>query len=283
MQTLATFAALAKTLPVNPATFPAQVVSAVLSTNPARTFVYGIADSGSAQAYYYYDARQGQLAGYNMVAVPKPLPVSVLPPTLLGADRPVPHGRPAPTTWRSTRIPWPPSIAAAMPSILKTALSTLKSHGFRKYIHYIHGLLANHAGGADRAAGPVHPGCRKPTGAAELFDSRKHRRRATLNAAADTLYTVSDSGVMIFPVGRLNQQHRLAASVRDVVASGTFCDRSVITQTVAITDPGGGNTDFQLSTSTQGVTISPSSGMTPAVVQVRVDPTVFQNQNGTLA
>jgi uncharacterized protein (TIGR03437 family) len=88
---------------------------------------------------------------------------------------------------------------------------------------------------------------------------------------------------MVFPVGRLNQQHRLVASVRDVAARGTFCNRNMITQTVTITDPGGGNTDFLLSTDTQGVTISPSSGITPATVQVRVDPTTFQNQNGTLS
>ena len=76
--------------------------------------------------------------------------------------------------------------------------------------------------------------------------------RSVLSAAADMLYTVSDSGVMIFPVGRLNQQHRLSASVRDVVARGTFCNRSVITQTLTMTDPGGGNTDFELSSNTAG-------------------------------
>jgi hypothetical protein len=67
---------------------------------------------------------------------------------------------------------------------------------------------------------------------------------------------------MVFPVGRMNQQHRVVASVRDVVARGTFCNRNMITQTIAITDTGGGNTDFQLSSNTQGVTISPSSGIT---------------------
>jgi uncharacterized protein (TIGR03437 family) len=105
----------------------------------------------------------------------------------------------------------------------------------------------------------------------------------TLSADAGLLYTVSDSGVMVFPVGRLNQQHRLVASVRDVAARGTFCNRNMITQNVTITDPGGGNTDFTLTSNTNGVTVSPSSGVTPATVQVRVDPTAFQNQNGTLA
>ena len=67
-----------------------------------------------------------------------------------------------------------------------------------------------------------------------------------------------------------------------MLVSGNFCNRSVITQTLTITDPGGGNTDFIISGNPTGVTISPSSGITPATVQVRVDPTAFQNQNGTV-
>src|SRR5436853_2326043 len=48
--TTTTFANLAKALPTDLGKFPAQVISSVLSTNPDRTVVYGIADSGSAQA-----------------------------------------------------------------------------------------------------------------------------------------------------------------------------------------------------------------------------------------
>jgi uncharacterized protein (TIGR03437 family) len=106
--------------------------------------------------------------------------------------------------------------------------------------------------------------------------------RATLTEAADMLYAISDSGVTVLPVGRLKQFPRVATTQRDVVASGNFCSRNVITQSLTITDPGGGNTDFTVSSSVQGVTISPASGMTPANVQVRVDPNVFQNQNGTV-
>src|SRR5262249_3871766 len=107
--------------------------------------------------------------------------------------------------------------------------------------------------------------------------------RAVLNQDNSTLYAVSDSGVTVFPVGRMNQQRRLRFSTSDIVARGSFCNRNVITQTITITDPGGGNTDFILSSNTGGVTISPSIGFTPATVQVRIDPTAFQNQNGTLA
>jgi uncharacterized protein (TIGR03437 family) len=86
----------------------------------------------------------------------------------------------------------------------------------------------------------------------------------------------------VFPVGRMNQQNRVTATVSDLVARSTFCNRSVIVQTLTITDPGGGRTaDFSLSTDGPGVTISPSAGRTPATVQVRIDPTYYQNQNGT--
>jgi hypothetical protein len=73
MQNVATFAALAKTLPVTVDTFPSQVISAALSTNPDRTMVYGIADSSSAQAFYRYNARSGDLFAVGLTAAPKPL------------------------------------------------------------------------------------------------------------------------------------------------------------------------------------------------------------------
>ena len=74
MQSVATFAAPGEDAAGRLSdTFPAQVISAALSTNPDRTIVYGIADSGSAQAFYRYDARQGRLYAIGIVAVPKPL------------------------------------------------------------------------------------------------------------------------------------------------------------------------------------------------------------------
>src|SRR5437763_4914295 len=81
--------------------------------------------------------------------------------------------------------------------------------------------------------------------------------RMLLNSSSDFLYAVSDSGVMVFPIGRLNQQNRITAMVSDVVARSTFCNRSVIVQTLSMADPGGGRTtDFVLSTNAPGVTIA---------------------------
>ena len=44
--------------------------------------------------------------------------------------------------------------------------------------------------------------------------------KSLLNAARDTVYAISDSGLMILPVGSLNRAHRLAASREDLVLLG---------------------------------------------------------------
>jgi uncharacterized protein (TIGR03437 family) len=280
MQTLATFAALAKTLPTPIDTFPAQIISAALSTNADRTFVYGIADSGSSQAYYYYDARKADLRGYFMVAAPKPLPrVSVAPDgswALVG----------------QYRMDAGANFLAQFPnSITSTNIggSAIDSKGTVIYGQIVTASSASTtsttgSSSSTPAAAPPVLSIMDPENllVKESFSIPENiTGRSILSAANDMLYAASDSGVLVFPVGRMNQQHRLLASVRDVVARGTFCNRNVITQTLTITDPGGGNTDFQLTSNTQGVTVSPASGITPASVQVRIDPTAFQNQNGT--
>ena len=61
------------------------------------------------------------------------------------------------------------------------------------------------------------------------------------------MYSISDSGVTVLPVGSLRQTHRVRAVQEDVVFRGNFCNRAVATQQLTITDPGGGNTDFTLS------------------------------------
>lgn len=105
--------------------------------------------------------------------------------------------------------------------------------------------------------------------------------KSVLSGDTNTMYGVSDSGVLVVPVGSLSRTPRLAVSQNDLVFRGSFCDRRVTAQTFTITDPGGGNTPFSVSSSTQGVTVSPTSGLTPATVTVSVDPNAFQNQNGT--
>jgi uncharacterized protein (TIGR03437 family) len=106
--------------------------------------------------------------------------------------------------------------------------------------------------------------------------------KSILSPDNNTMYAISDSGVMIVPVGSLNSVPRLVASTEDVVFRGNFCNRRIATQTFTITDPGGNNTPFTVSTSTAGIGISPSSGVTPATITVSVDPNAFASQKGTV-
>ncbi|HLI85181.1 MAG TPA: hypothetical protein VKV17_14780 [Bryobacteraceae bacterium] len=107
--------------------------------------------------------------------------------------------------------------------------------------------------------------------------------RSVLNSAGSVMYSVSESGITILPVGSLNQAHRLTSDHQDLVFRGNFCQSGVITQSFQLTDPGGGQTAFSLSANIPGVTISPSSGSTPATIQVQIDTTAFQNVRGTTA
>jgi uncharacterized protein (TIGR03437 family) len=106
--------------------------------------------------------------------------------------------------------------------------------------------------------------------------------KAVISADGSVVYAASDSGVMVLPVGSLDRSPRLLASVEDLVFRGNFCDRSVATKTFVLADPGGGNVPFNIRSTNSGIRVSPSSGVTPAVITVRVDPNSFANQKGTV-
>lgn len=107
--------------------------------------------------------------------------------------------------------------------------------------------------------------------------------RSLLSADNNTMYAISDSGVTVLPVGSLTSYPRLSSSVEDLLFLGNFCTRTALTQTFTVSDPGGNNTPFSVSTTTAGITISPSSGVTPANVTVSVDPNAFASSKGTVA
>ncbi|HUS06103.1 MAG TPA: hypothetical protein VMZ52_07405 [Bryobacteraceae bacterium] len=106
--------------------------------------------------------------------------------------------------------------------------------------------------------------------------------KSVLSSDNNTLYSASDSGVLILPVGSLAQTPRIAVAQEDVVFKGSFCDRRVASQEILITDRSGGASDFTLSSTAPGIQISPSSGVTPARVRISVDPGAFPNK-GTAA
>jgi uncharacterized protein (TIGR03437 family) len=285
MQVLATFANLAQSLPTALATFPSQVISAALATSADGSTVYGIANAATGQAFYRYSALGHQLYAIGIVASPTPLPrVSVAADgswCMIGQYRLDPKATDLaqfPNSATSTKIGgnaidskagiiYAQILTASPPTSTSTSPTTTP------------------AVTAPPAAPPVLSilDADNLTVRDTLSLPENIVGRAVLSPAGDVLYAVTDSGVTVLPVGRLNQYHRLAASPSDLMALGSFCNRSIITTSLAITDPGGGHTDFAIGSKVAGVTFSPSSGSTPATVQVSVDPTAFQNQNGTVA
>lgn len=105
--------------------------------------------------------------------------------------------------------------------------------------------------------------------------------KSILSSDNNTLYAVSDSGVLVMPVGSLSQLQRLAPAQPDVIFRGSSCVRGITSQNLTIVNPGGGQTPFSITSDTAGVTVSPSSGITPATVKISVNPAMFQNQKGT--
>ncbi len=106
--------------------------------------------------------------------------------------------------------------------------------------------------------------------------------KGVLTADNNTAYAISDSGITILPVGELAQARKVSASVSDLMFLGNFCDRRVATQEFTLSDPSGAATDFVITSNIPGVTISPSSGTTPAVIRVSVDPGIYANSRGTV-
>ncbi len=106
--------------------------------------------------------------------------------------------------------------------------------------------------------------------------------KSIISSDGSRLYGTSDSGVLIIPIGSLTRVARLVASVEDVVFRGNACGSNVTPQQFTISDPGNNRVSFKI-VAPAGVSVSPTSGVTPAVINVTVDPSIFGSQKGTTA
>ena len=105
--------------------------------------------------------------------------------------------------------------------------------------------------------------------------------KSILSSDRQTMYSASDSGATILPIGSLDQTHRITSVQEDLLFQSSSADPAVISQDLEIVNPGGGNTSFRLTTDVMGVQIFPESGTTPATVRVEVDPAAFIANRGT--
>jgi|SRR5579871_2612427 len=293
MQVATTFANIGQALPAASGTFPSQVVQASMTSTPDFKYVYGVAaGAGGGQAFFRYAPSQGLfsqagITTLNITSSPQPLPrISAAPDgswAMVGSYK-----------WVVTLPGFDLDQFPNASQSVNIGGDVVDSNGQFIYAQILTSPPSTASGTPAPAPAAPAPSATPPVLLkldADNFTVREQYAlaenivgRMLLSSGNNTLYAISDSGVTVFPVGSMNQQHRVAATQEDIVAHANFCDQKVISQTLTITDPGGGNTDFAISAGgVNGVTISPSSGVTPATVQVRVDPAAFLNQNGTLA
>ena len=281
---LTTFANLAETLPVIAPTFPGQIIQTALTTSGDHMTIWGVAGAGTGnQVLYTFNARTGVIHAT----------LDVSSPALLNRVSVAKDGSYAMIGWAMFSNG---ALVARYPNVVSS--TNVTGHAIDQANNLIYAQIPD----VTQPLGPPYtstttsagttPSASLPTLLLMDADNLTVRDRilipedmvgrAVLNAAATILYAVSDSGVMVLPVGSLNSYHRLSSAQEDVLVQTTFCNRNSVAQTLTITDPSGGHTDFTITPSQKGVTLSPSSGTTPATVQVMIDPNVFQTKGTTV-
>jgi uncharacterized protein (TIGR03437 family) len=267
----------AQQIPVPLATFPGQIIQASLTTSADGNSIWGIASAGTEnQLIFRYNSASGTFDASIYVSSPKLLPristaadgsYAMVGYTLIG-----PHA----------------VLKGRYPDVIESPNITGVAVDAANGVIYAQIPDANQPTGA----GPLPAGSTAQSAMVIMdADNLTFRDRisipenmvgrALLNSTATTMYAVSDSGVMVLPVGQLNSEHRIAATVEDLLVKTNFCNSSVLSRDLTITDPGGGATDFTITASQPGVTILPASGTTPATVKVMIDPTAVQSAGGT--
>jgi uncharacterized protein (TIGR03437 family) len=288
LSAVTTFANLLANLPLPQPipTFPGQILQTALATSADHLTVWGVADTGAQpEIVYVFNARRGSVSATSVTAAPP-----LLPRVSVAAD-----GSYAMVGYLLLSAPAPmgayPNIVISGRYPQSLASVNVTGHSIDSKNNLVYAQIPD----ATQPLGPPYNSPPTPAGSTSsaslptllLMDSdnltvrdrilipENMVGRAVLNAAATVLYAISDSGVMVLPVGSLNSYHRLTTAQEDVLVQTTFCNRGPASQPLTITDPGGGRTDFTITSSQPGVTITPAFGTTPATVQVTIDPAKF--------
>lgn len=271
-QTITTIsAAAAQAVPVPAVNFPPNITGATAAASADFTAIYGLADN----LLFYYDAvhHTPYYGNYTSSPAQGPRAVSV-------AD----DGSYAVMGWMRVNRQLEDTSEFGNPQNPPTGVLNLGGHA----LDSVHGVVYSQVplGTATVNGQGVTPALQvlNSTNLAPLdtiFLPENLAGKAVFTNDKSVVYALSQSGVTVLPVGSLNRYPRLSASAQSVLFLDGYCERNATTQTFTISDPGGNNTPFSVSSSNPGVTVSPSSGLTPATITVTVDPNQFANQNGT--
>ncbi|PYT26331.1 MAG: hypothetical protein DMG58_22740 [Acidobacteria bacterium] len=272
----------AKTLPVPPANFPPNIVAASLNVSADNFHVYGLTDT----IRFHYNVLTHEILSLGYTSSPS------MGPRVVSVSR---DGSLYSAGWGLFSSSGLLVAQFANPSgLLNVGSHAIDSSAGLIYAQIPEGTAQSTAVPPPTPATPTAPQAASVAPVLQIVDAdnlaireklqlpENMAGKALLSSKGDLLYTVSDSGVMVLPVGYLNGSNRVQASQPDMVFRSSFCDRGMVTQQITILDPGGNHTDFFLSPSIPGIMVSPSIGTTPATVQVTVDPNIFQNEKGTV-
>ncbi len=271
-QTLDTIAGVtSKTLPVTPGNVPASIVSSSMAVSGDGMRIFGLLAGGAADNLtieFRYDVDARRLSAFQATSTPP------LGPRVISVNR---DGSLHLAGWALGDLQG--SVVAQFPD--PAGVLNIGSHVFDDRRNLVYAQMTK-AGSVLNAAPELQVLDPENLTVIERWKLPENLSgRSVLDSAGLTMYSVSESGVTIIPVGEPASLPRVVSSAEDLSFRGNFCDRQVSTQQMTILDPGGNRTAFQLRSQLAGVTVSPASGVTPATITVRVDPTVFQNSKGT--
>ena len=265
-----------------PAPFlPGQFTQTAINTSADGWTAWGVVDAGTGtQVIFHYDAFNGKYGWGGWTTSPV-----LLPRVSVSGD-----GSYAMVGW--IMFNWNLRTVSRYPNVV--ASTTITGHAWDSVNGLIYAQIPDAAMpvGTPTAGSNSVPTLTTPMPALLVMDADNltYRERLTLrenlvgrailSSGSKVMYAVSDSGVTVLPVGSLNQFNRVEPSQEDVLVQTSFCNRATVQQTFTLADPGGNQTDFEIVAGT-GVTVSPSSGVTPATITVTADPTAFAAALGT--
>ena len=263
MQVLDTVSGLtAKALPAAPATAPAQIVATSTAVSGDGTIIFGNTDT----FHYRYDSNRKILRAGNYTSSP------TLGPRAVSVNR---DGTRWISGWTLNDTDF--FVISQFPNV--TGALNIGSVMIDPNRNLIYAQM-----GETGATTPVLKvaDADNLTIREQLTLAENLSGKSLLSSDGSTMYSVSESGVTILPVGQLELQPRVVASIQDITFRGNFCDRNIATQELTITSEGAA-ADFKLTSDNPAVRISPTQGVTPATVRISADPGAFQSAKGTTA
>jgi uncharacterized protein (TIGR03437 family) len=265
-------ALVAKTLPQPLGSFPPNIISASMNTNPSASVIIGLTDT--IKFSYNTSTHSVSVIGYvsSPAQGPRVVSVSADGTSYLAGWGLYNCGGGGAISGCTTTGP----LAASF--LMPSGILNIGSHAMDSASNTVYAQVPSLAG--ERPVLMIAD-ADNLTVRERLLLPENLAGKSVLNSAATVMYSISASGVMVLPVGSLSKAHRLQATQSDLIFRNSFCDLGKTGQTLTIVDAGGGNIPFTISTATKGINFSTASGVTPADIQVTVDPSFFPNQTGT--